>query len=96
VRCRLLLVLAPFIGCGAASISMLQYCQDTGIAYCSRVTACGFVEPSCMADFENGCCPGGVCPGIVDTDRADACTSALATQACVNVQAGVVPAKCRP
>ncbi len=82
--------------CSQETISLEQYCLDTGTAYCSRVTSCGVVATDCMTAFESGCCPGGVCPGTVDTSRADACVSDLATEACVDVQTGVVPVRCRP
>jgi hypothetical protein len=85
------------VGCETApEVTLASYCEETGHAFCARVTACGLSAPTCLADFAAGCCPGGICPGTVSTEQTDTCVSALATEACGDVQAGLTPAKCRP
>jgi hypothetical protein len=88
-------------GGGADPVTLGEYCDSTGSAFCHRAETCQIATfNACFQDFKRACClDAGNC-GLVAMDAAKLqsietkCTAALSTEPCPDVAAGVAPAAC--
>jgi hypothetical protein len=94
---------ASLCSCGGSDdpITLGEYCDSTGTAFCNRAVACQITTfNACFQDFKTGCCAtDGTC-GEVAMNAAglqaleSKCDAALASEDCADVTSGVAPAAC--
>jgi hypothetical protein len=88
-------------GGGSDSITLGEYCDSTGMAFCHRAETCAVATlNACFQDFKQGCCINdGTCGEVVMNSAAlrtleTNCDAALSTEACTDVSSGTVPPAC--
>jgi hypothetical protein len=89
-------------GGGGGLITLGQFCDSSGTAFCNRAVTCGSVTSfdACFQAFKGGCClQDGTCDQtLADTAAFETyksnCNAALMSEACSDVMAAVTPAAC--
>jgi hypothetical protein len=78
-----------------------EYCDSTGTAFCERVQDCQLETfNACFQAFKGGCCINDGSCNLTAMNESDLralernCVAALSSEACAEVEAGVIPAVC--